>query len=99
MNSQNHEPTTPENESPLISTEPQSSSTVSTPIPVLPGQILTQADREDNLIDGMDELVRDFLRQSNQRARFHTMFRWTHDGERYLHYSVVVVINEPPHLV
>ncbi|CAF1430098.1 unnamed protein product [Rotaria sordida] len=102
MNNPNHQPTAPtalDNESPLIFTELQSSSIDSTPMPILPGQILTQADRENILIEAMDELVRDFLRRSNQRASFHTAFRWTNDGERKLHYSVVVVINEAPHVV
>ncbi|CAF3069354.1 unnamed protein product [Rotaria sp. Silwood2] len=99
MNPLSQSPTTSSNDFPVTSQEIHGSSTTSTPAIVLPGQILTQADHEDNLIEAMDGLIKDFLTRSNQPSPYHTVFRWICDDERYLHYSVVVAINEPSHLI
>ncbi|CAF3168754.1 unnamed protein product [Rotaria sp. Silwood2] len=92
-------PTTHSNQVRIMSQSSSASSNISTPIPVLPGQVLTQSDHEDNLIEGMDELVRNFLSRINQPSPYHTVFRWTTDDQHSLHYSVVIVINEPSHII
>ncbi|CAF3167240.1 unnamed protein product, partial [Rotaria sp. Silwood2] len=92
-------PITHSNQVRIMSQSSSTSSNVSTPISILPGQILTQSDHEDNLIEGMDELVRNFLSRINQSSPYHTIFRWTTDDQHSLHYNVVIVINEPSHII
>jgi len=76
------------------------SSVTSTSTPTLPGQILTENDHEDNLMERMDELIRNFLSRPNQRSPYRSLFRWTFDdNESNLSYSVVVKIEEPSQLI
>ena len=74
-------------------------SAVATPIPVLPGQILTEEDQEDILIQQINELIRSFLRLPNRRYPYHGLFRWTLDDDPNADFSVVMLINEPADLV
>jgi hypothetical protein len=69
--------------------------------PVLPpdGQVLTEADYEDNLVNRMDELICNFLNRPNPQYPYHGLFRWTFDDERNLNYSVLVMINQPSDLI
>ena len=74
-------------------------SAAATPIPVLPGQILTEEDQEDILIQQINELIRSFLRLPNRRYPYHGLFRWTLDDDPNADFSVVMLINEPADLV
>ena len=74
-------------------------SAVSSPMLLLPGQILTQEDHEDILIQQITELIRDFLRLPNRRNPYHGLFQWILDGDPNADYSVVVLINEPADFV
>jgi hypothetical protein len=76
------------------------SSVTSTSTPILKGQILTENDHEDNLMDLIDELIRNFFSRPNRRSPYRCLFRWTFDdNESNLSYSVVVKIEEPSQLI
>ena len=66
--------------------------------PILPGRRLTQSDHEDNLVDDLDDLIRNFLHRFNGQQPYRRMFRWTIDDEPNLNYSVVVTISRPEDL-
>ncbi len=82
------------NESSAQSHEIVQTSTVSTPAPILPIQT-TDAEREDDLVDSIDQLIRNFLSRLNRPHPSRTMFRWTLDNEPNQSYSVVVIIEAP----
>ena len=92
-------PATGVNVSAPSSQEIRRPSSVSTPIPVLPGQILTEEDQEDILIQQINELIRSFLRLPNRRYPYRGLFRWTFDDDPNGDFSVVMLINEPADLV
>jgi hypothetical protein len=71
------------------------SSAVSSATPTLPGQILTENDHEDDLMDLIDELIRNFLSRPTRRSPFRTSYKWTFDDEANLSYSVTVGIQSP----
>ena len=75
------------------------SSVVSSSTPILPGQILTENDHEDNLMDLIDELIRSFLSRTNRRSPFRTLWKWTFDDEPNISYSVVVKIDAPSPMI
>jgi hypothetical protein len=76
------------------------SSVTSTSTPNIPGQILTESDHEDELMELMDELIRKFLSRPNRRSPYRSLFRWTFDDNKSnLSYSVVVKIDEPSQLI
>jgi hypothetical protein len=66
----------------------------------LPNQILTENDHEDNLMELIDELIRNFLSRPNRRSPYCSFFRWIFDDNASnLSYSVVVKIDEPSRLI
>jgi hypothetical protein len=77
------------------SQETLASSVLSQSTPTLPGQILTENDHEDNLMNQIDELIHRFLSRHNRRSPFRTFCNWTFDDEPNLSYSVVVRIQAP----
>jgi hypothetical protein len=74
-------------------------SAVSSPIPVLPGQILTEEEHEDIMIQQINELIREFLRLPIRRNPYRGLFQWTLEGDATADYSVVMLINEPADLI
>jgi hypothetical protein len=52
------------NGSSVLSYETVHNSTVSSPTPTLPGQTLTDADHEDNLMERIDELIQIFFKST-----------------------------------
>jgi len=74
-------------------------SEVSSTTPVLPGEILTQEEHEDILVQQINELIRGFLRLPNRRNPYRGLFQWTLEGDATADYSVVMLISEPADLV
>jgi len=89
--------TTPTNESSIQQLIERS--VISSPtVPVLPGQILTQRDHEDNLLDGIDQVIGNFLNRFNGQHPYQTVFRWTLNNASNLTYSIVLAINGPENI-
>ena len=64
-------------------------------IGILPGQILTDNDCEDLLVETLDQVIRSFLHRINRPLPYRTVFRWTFDNNSNLSYSVIVKIARP----
>ena len=91
--------TTPTNASSVSFQQLINNSVLCSPTPpILPGQRLTQSDHEDNLVDDLDDLIRNFLHRFNGQQPYRRMFRWTIDDEPNLNYSVVLTISRPEDL-
>jgi hypothetical protein len=75
------------------------SSVVSSSIPILSGEILTENDHEDNLMQLIDDLIHNFLNRTNRRSPYRSLFRWTFDDASNLSYSVVIKIVEPSPMI
>ncbi|CAF1385374.1 unnamed protein product [Adineta steineri] len=60
--------------------------------PMLQGQILTENDHEDNLMNHLDELIHSFLIRPTRRDPFRTRWRWTFNDEQNISYSVEIKI-------
>jgi hypothetical protein len=89
---ENEQASVSSNELPDLSTM-----TISTPI--LPPQILTENEYEDNLMELIDQMIYRFLNRPNRRSPYRTIFRWTFDDEPHLSYSVIVKIEAPSSLI
>lgn len=63
--------------------------------PVLAGQILTQNDRENNLIVDIDDIICNFLSRLNGQHTYETVLRWTRNDIPNIEYNVVININRP----
>ena len=87
------------NVSPSSSQDIRHLSAISTPIPILPGQILTEEEQEDILIQQINELIRTFLHLPDRRYPYRGLFRWTLDGDPNADYSVIMLISEPADLI
>jgi hypothetical protein len=88
--------TTPTTNEPSVSSQQliDHSITSSQAIPLLAGQILTQNDHENNLMDDIDGIICDFLnRYCNRQHSYETVLRWTRNDIHNLKYNVVVSIN------
>lgn len=86
------------------SQETHTDSVSSTPLPMLPGQMLTISDHEDNFVPHMDELVQDFLSRFNLPNPYHGLFTWSSPNNENNHednrdYNVIILINQPADLI
>jgi hypothetical protein len=71
------------------------SSVSSTATPMLADEVLTEDNHEDNLMELIDQVIRNFLSRNNRRSPYRSFFRWTFDDEPNLSYSVLVKIVAP----
>ena len=75
------------------------SSVAFTLTPTLPGQVLTEYDYEDNLMELVDELIHKFLSRTNRPSPYRSLFTWTFDDGPNLSYSVVLKVEEPSPMI
>ncbi len=84
------------NESSILSQPLVDHSIISSPTtPVLSDQILTQNDHEDNIVDNIDAVIRNYLSEFNGQQLNRIMFRWTTNDVPNFNYTVVIAINRP----
>jgi hypothetical protein len=79
----------------IFNSSEAATTTTSTITTILSDQIsLTQDDHEDNLMELIDELIRNFLNRNNQRFPYHNCFRRaTFDNDQNINYKVIVKID------
>ena len=62
--------------------------------PLLPGQVQTADEQEDELVINIDELIRAFMTHPNRRFPYRLVLRWTSTDNPEVHYSVLMIITE-----
>lgn len=59
----------------------------------------TDGDAEDELFEGIERLIRDFLGRPNRCYPYYRILRWALEEEPTLSFSAVVVVNRPTALI